>query len=554
MTNSKSFCFVQLTRIGDIIQTIQSAMHLKNEMPDIKLILIVRKQFSNQLSFIIDKVFDKCFYIDFNEHIKSSLEISKKNIKSLTDKINNENITILINQSFSTSSSYLCSLINANYKLGSYYDNSGHMRIEDKWSQYIFSSVLTGPLTPFNLVDLHKKVIGISSNLKESDYTLDSALDLKKEDIIVVHPFSSSTKKNWKANKWVDLIYKLLKENSDHIVYIAGSENELDQSNEISNSPFLKQHSSRLFNITGKTSLSELSTILRKTKLFIGHDSMVGHLASINKTQSVTISLGSSRPHETVPYGQDNYIISPRSKCYPCFVDAKCNMHKCHADISYQVVSTIANQLLQNKEVSKEAINQDSSHFHTDTVDIYKTAFTANGLLELNPITKNDNSLTSIFSCYYNIIWPYYFNKIGIKSSFPIINKKRHEELLHYLQGIQYLYELAEFGKKYSQMILQELNSENIGNEKIHELSLKLDELENLQQIVKEAHPALTPLIDHFRTQRGNLVGNNVVELSESSYISYYDLSSLVSTLYDLIEQTITEYKIKNSNKQLDNY
>ena len=97
-----------------------------------------------------------------------------------------------MNLSFSKSSSYLCSLIDSGTKYGPYYGEKLNLIINDKWSQFLYSNVLRGPLSPFSLVDIYGKILGIKkiSRLKETNQI--------RKDIIVVHPFASLPRKMWK--------------------------------------------------------------------------------------------------------------------------------------------------------------------------------------------------------------------------------------------------------------------------------------------------------------------------------------------------------------------
>ena len=49
----KTICLLQLTRIGDILQTYQAAEIFKQQYPHYKLILIARTRFAHPLSFLL---------------------------------------------------------------------------------------------------------------------------------------------------------------------------------------------------------------------------------------------------------------------------------------------------------------------------------------------------------------------------------------------------------------------------------------------------------------------------------------------------------------------
>ena len=142
-----TIAIVQILRLGDIIQTIQMAKGLRDvHGAKYRLLLVARKSFANPLRQMIDEVFDECITIDLNELTLSSqsvnLENTLNNIKKLKAKINSKPIEVCINLSYSKSANYLMSLIEAVHKIGPHYDTSAAIRVNDKWSQYLYANVL----------------------------------------------------------------------------------------------------------------------------------------------------------------------------------------------------------------------------------------------------------------------------------------------------------------------------------------------------------------------------------------------------------------------------
>ena len=61
---TKTICVMQITRIGDLIQTCQACAELKQVHPEIRIILIAREQFIKPLKFLTDNIFDKIYSIN----------------------------------------------------------------------------------------------------------------------------------------------------------------------------------------------------------------------------------------------------------------------------------------------------------------------------------------------------------------------------------------------------------------------------------------------------------------------------------------------------------
>lgn len=549
-TSQPTIALLQMTRFGDLIQTAQAVHNFKVAYPNYRMVLIARSQFAKPLSFMLNKYFDAVYTIDtqsiFQDHQTAGMAKSLNGLNSFLNELKAEKIDALINLSFSKSSSYLTSIIPAQHKIGSFHDFNNKIQINDKWSQILYSTVMRGALNPYSLVDLFKNIIGI----KHTEPTHATAANLNsRANLIVVHPFASSDRKAWKAEKWVEVIYKTLKDNDKCTITIVGAKNEMLKSHVITENPLLKPFAHRLLNVTGKTSIEELSSVVGQARLFVGHDSMVGHLAAINKTPTLTISLGNVRPHETTPYQLNAYNLAPRTKCFPCFPSDACAYTQCHHDIPYQMVSNLIKQLMTGNPVDAEWIKNANSSFHLSSVNLYRTSFN-NGQLTLDSLIADQQDIADIFRTLYRVTWSFVMNDVEEVFPFPKLSPSSHRDLLDAMTGLQHLFELSEFGQKYSRFILEEISSATPSIAKIKEYSKKIDEIDQLQAMVQKTSPYLAPIIDYFTVRKGNLFGENIVKLTESSYYVFEENAHLTSVMYELISNTIAEYKIiGNKNK-----
>ena len=539
---SATIAIVQLTRFGDLIQSCMAIRGLRESHPGYRVILIGRSQFTKPLNFVLQEHFDKIYHFDtasiFHNSQTEGLKTAKSGLESFLSSLATENINVLINLSFSKSSSYLSSIIPAEHKVGPFYDLNNKLQINDKWSQVLYSTVMRGSLNPFSLVDLFRNIIGLKPQPETK-----STKAHEKKNLIVVHPFASSERKSWKVEKWVEVIYKALKDNDKSTVAIVGAKNEVLKSQLIVENPLLKPHAARLINMTGKTSLEELSVHLQSAKLFVGHDSMVGHLAAYYKVPSLTISLGNVRPHETTPYHENAYNLAPRTKCFPCFPSDACAYTQCHHDIPYQVVSNLIKQLVSEAGVDANWLKSANSGFHLSSVNLYK-AHSVNGQLMLENLIDNTLDTAEIFRTFYRIMWNFVIGDTETNLPFPKLSNGSHSDLLAAMAGLQHLYELSDFGMKYSRYILEEISSATPSIAKIKEFSKKIDEIDHLQSLVQKTSPFLAPIIDYFTVRKGNLFGENVVKLTESSYYCFEECAHLCSILHELVENTIAEHKL----------
>lgn len=540
----KTIAILQVTRFGDLIQTYQAIQNLKVNYPQYRIILIGRSQFINPLNFLLKNAFDAIYSLDtkkiFNDHETNGLNPSINQLNHFLNLIKSESIEVLINLSFSKSSSYLMSLIPSTHKIGPFYDFSNRLVINDKWSQMLYATVMRGASNPFSLVDLFKNIIGIKdSQSKKSHLTL---VKNERKKNIVIHPFASQERKMWRAEKWVEVIYKTLKDNDGFTVTLVGAKNESLKAQLITENPLLKTFSPRIKNLTGKTSIEELHQELENSILFVGHDSMVGHLASLTNTMTLTISMGSVRPFETTPYHSQAYNLSPRTKCFPCFPNDKCAYYQCHHDIPYQVVTSSIKELIQHGEINSKTLKDTVSSFHLSSVNFYKSSI-IDGKMKLINLVDVGQDISDIFRTLYRITWSFVISEQEESMGFPKLTHQTHQDLLTHMSGLQHLFELSDFGKRYSRYILEEIASQTPSVNKIKEFSKKIDEIDQLQKLVQKTAPELAPIIDYYTLRKANLFGDNIVKLTESSYGVFEECGDMCRILYELIENSIAEYK-----------
>ncbi|OIQ18475.1 MAG: hypothetical protein BM556_09475 [Bacteriovorax sp. MedPE-SWde] len=542
----KTVAIIQITRIGDILQTCHAARLLKINHPEFETLLVARKQFVEPIRFIVDQTFDKVIELDFKSTINltDGVKGSVKNILAQVEKINAHPISASINLSFSKTSTYLHSLIKSEHKLGPYYSQGHNKVIQDKWSQYLFSTVMRGDLNPFNLVDLFSNIVGVN---KKSTHLSTEEYSKKNKNNILLHPFASQGKKMWQESKWTEVIFKLLKDNKDLNIHIAGSRQDEESYNKIINNPILENFKNKIHPMLGLP-ISDLYQKVDESFLFIGHDSMVSHLLSFKNVKSLTISLGTVRPQETAPYALNNYVLSPKTKCFPCFPDTKCDFYQCHADISYQAVINMATQLLGSNTISKEILKKDISAFHLNSINIDKTTVNKVGQLTFSNVIDDEKSAKSIFKDFYQIIWSYNFSELDLNLDTPKFNRETTALLKASVKSIETLYELSEFGKKYTRYILEEISNNSPNLTLIKEHSTKIDEIDRLLDVLAQADGLLGPAVDFAKVAKSNLHGDNIVKLTESAFYVYQEISTVSSILYDFMNSLGVVTSSKEAN------
>ena len=535
--------------MGDLIQTIQSMGPSRN---DIDFYLISAKVVSLPLKKMLDEFFVKTFYI--NEDIRLKLENCKSfqdldiDVSNTLESISDLEINALINLSWSKSATIVSTLVSSPIKLGLVFDSQFNLSSYDDWSKFVFTNVLNTKLNPFSLVDIYKKIIGTSPPIPIQNQDIFN----KDSFNIIIHPFSSNERKVWDIIRWKEVIKEVLINNKNVLITIVGSLSEKELAYEIYNFIELNHYKERLDVLISNDSIEDIQSVIKESDLFVGHDSMVGHLSSFNNIQCLTISLGTVRYTETTPYGEGNYNIIPKTKCFPCFPQTDCENMKCHTDIPTKIVASSITCLIEDGFISERSLLEKASHFHLGSIEIKETYFTNLGLLATKNILDDKPSLEEIFRVFYRIMWLYFLEEKEEKVSFPQISKNYLNELDENLIGLQYIYELSEHAKNYSNYIINETSSSKPSLEVLKINAEKLEEIDLSMEKLKIEYPFLYPIIQFSIFERASLQGKELIEISNNAFLSYQNCSLCASVLHELISKSVEHLKPSPQNNGKD--
>ena len=535
MTNQKinkiNICLVQLGRIGDILQTIIAVKNFSSD--NLQFTLICRQSFGKPLNYLLSKYFREVVFIDTDSLFTDSKNLNDcvKKLDSSLSSISNLEPNAVVNLTFSKPAAYLMSLIDAPLKFGQEFISLTQFNISDTWSQYLYSNVMTGPYSNFNLVDLLQKIIGLP-------YTPELVKNKKRKNkklkTVTINPFASHSKKHWRMSRWSQVINWLIGD-KDIMVNLIGASSEEGLASELIKD-LNKDNIGKIKNLVGKTSLEELTPILENTDLFLGHDSMASHLASLHNVQTLTISLGTVRPIETIPYAENHYALVPNISCFPCYPTDPCESFECHTQIDERLVALLADKII-NSESSEDLIIEGDLEKLFSNCSLYQSKFSEYAL-KTEKVFPTNVSAKEVMSKFYFKTWLFVLSEKEEFLDIPQVSPESREILSKYLEGFEYLYELNGFAKNFCKTIANEAKK-NSNVEKIKENSNKLKEIEILTQSIKKEFPLVSPIINYTALKLKLNNGNDLVELSENALLIYHEESLVISIMYDFISKTI---------------
>ncbi len=283
MPNNKTIGLIQLGNNNQVLETLLAFKDYTKKFPEIHKTLFL-KSTAKEFDFLLKQQFEKIIYIQDLD--KSSIE---KNLNYLNKEVLHLSFSVLINLTYSKSSSYLCSLIDGKFKLGFKYSETNKLEIEDSWSKYVYAVIMGKNINPFSIVDIYKSIIG-----NKNPVATKSRAPINK--II----FNSA------ANKYKSFDYKLalarIKDDfADSRIFLIGEEDHFENST----------------NIIKINSTEDFLKIDFNNATYIGPYSTYSLICSYYNLNCINIYPTNGDPFLYMPYGTGNFscpeTIDPNS-------------------------------------------------------------------------------------------------------------------------------------------------------------------------------------------------------------------------------------------------
>lgn len=202
--------------------------------------------------------------------------------------------------------------------------------------------------SPLELDPPEKKFVPLKEeNLSEVEAFLERVRGGKNRAFITLHPGTSKPERSWHAERFGILSQILIKDFGVHIVLL-GNQKERALLEKIQR--FCPEGTAFL---APSLTLATLAALIRQSRLFIGNDSGMMHLAAMAGAPVVGI-FGPGDPNTTGPYLPEGKceIVTKNYPCSPCrqrfFKDCKPSVHNkpfCLEDISVQDVAKTVQKL-----------------------------------------------------------------------------------------------------------------------------------------------------------------------------------------------------------------
>src|SRR5574340_1138714 len=341
---SRQVLLINITRMGDLVQMGTLLQRLQQEWPGAAVDLVVDRRFA-AVANLLPHLRQIVTY-DFHGLVDESRAQTKDVVTLYREMIGWSAPLIearydrIVNLTFNRRSGFLTSYVGAKDIRGIAAPKDGDVVIHNPWMAYLTDVHNQRRFNHFNLVDIYAlggsgpgPFVPLSLNVPPSaEQWAGEFLSSHGGDRvpwIAVQVGASDPIKAWRPELFGQTLAACSRQTTVGYVFI-GTEEER---NAIATAQRIYRQAGGtgpLCDAIGRTTLPQLTALLKRCRLLLTNDTGPMHLAVGVGTPVVDLSVGHVDFRETGPYGPGHWIVQPDMACAPCGFDQVCFHHACN--------------------------------------------------------------------------------------------------------------------------------------------------------------------------------------------------------------------------------
>jgi ADP-heptose:LPS heptosyltransferase len=351
----KQVLIINVTRMGDLIQTGPLLSRLREEWPDVAIDLVVDRSFAPTAALLTG--LRQVVSYDFTRLLDDCRTQSKSLVALMQDMtawaapLRAVRYDRIVNLTFNRQTGLLASYIGAPDIRGITAGPDGSPIVQNPWLSYFTDLHRHRRFNRFNLVDLY--AMGGSGPGAFSPLSVTVPADgqawadvfLRSQGQAVrqwigVQVGASDVMKAWRPEYFGRAMAHLSRHPDVGFVMI-GTAGEAESIEMAKTTYRASGGAAPMLDATGRTTLNQLVGLLSKCRLLLTNDTGPMHLAVGVGTTVIDLSVGHVDLHETGPYGPGHWVIQPDLACSPCGFDQICAHHACKDRLIPEEVATL---------------------------------------------------------------------------------------------------------------------------------------------------------------------------------------------------------------------
>lgn len=403
---------VNLTRMGDVIQTSPLVDGLRRRHPRARIGLLVLQGFAGIARLVpgVDEVlcWDQDRSVGLLHDPRASLGARTAWHRERVRELRGDGWDLVVNLSHSRESAVLARLLARGEVRGIAVHDDGARRVDHDWAKYFFCVTGNRAVNHFNLVDVYRLAgdlgprEGTRLRLEAPREARDEALALLEGlpgagPLVMLQSGASQESRRWPAEAFAATARRLHEACGARFLVVGGpSEREL-----CARLASLLDPLPRL-DLGGRTSLGALTALAAEADLLLTGDTGTLHVASAVGTPSVSLFIAVALPWETAPWLPGCVVLQPRIECSPCSHRVSCPHVMCRDWLAPETVAAACLARLAEDGLAPEP---DPSWTKDPRVDVWRTLRDGAGLQDLRPLGRRPLEAESLVARAYRRLW-----------------------------------------------------------------------------------------------------------------------------------------------------
>ena len=413
----KQVLIVNITRMGDLVQTGALLDRLQQEWPGAAVDLLVDRRFSpvaSLLSGLRDVI-----AVDFHALIDESRAAAKNVVSLYRDAaawlkpLLDRRYDRVINLTFNKPSALMAGFIGAPDMRGARSAWDGGLVVDNPWMAYFCDFHQFRRFNRFNLVDIYALGGSGPGTFTPLRLTISREARAWAQQMlagtprwIAVQAGASDAMKAWRPHLFGLALAHVSKRWEGGILFI-GSQEEEAAIAEVTGVYRQAGGHNPVKNMAGRTTLDQLAGLLAECQLLVTNDTGPMHIGVAVGTSVIDLSVGHVDFQETGPYGRGHWVVQPELECAPCGFNQVCAHHACKDRILPDLVA----------DLMGHALNCGPCPLQTFGARLYESGVDEDGLGAFHLKLGTESALTAWYAAFWRRYW--YEAHTGLRSNLP---------------------------------------------------------------------------------------------------------------------------------------
>ena len=486
---NKQVLILNITRLGDVIQTVPLIHRLHHEWPGVAIDLVVDQQLAGMAELLtgVRRVLTR----DFRD-LRSLAPTAPTLPCELVEWARTLAATgydRLINLTFTPQSGRLAALFQVPDTRGVLVGVGNTPIVKNPWLAHVVDLHHVRSFNRFNIADLYAlggsgpgpcQPITLSAPHHAEQWTNEFiGAKADRTNLVAVHAGASNAIKAWRPEHFGCAMAALSQQTAVTFVLI-GTGADRESATQVMQAYRAAGGTATVLDAIGHTTIPQLAALLARCQLVLSGDSGPMHVAVGVGTPVIDLSVGHASPHDTGPYGAGHWVMQPVMECAPCSYQQVCAHHSCKDQIVPDQLAALAGHVLDHAPFPSTWTG----------VRVYESDIDADGLACHRLRAGQYDSVAE----WYGTFWRRYWYEVitGLVSGVddeqppPVVGEQQHifQQLAPIIDQAVALAEQIAEGSRHQPMPLSMLK----------ERQTELTELRNRAMPVAMASPAFGPI------------------------------------------------------------